>query len=89
MVDRPLIREVVPCRQNRNCLTVTEMWPWAPEEGSHQLTGGITVGRNMTSTLTSTCLNTKTWQYFCVSLVRFNNIFLNDTFYNVHIKTES
>jgi hypothetical protein len=33
---RPLIREGAPRRQNRNSLTVTKIWFWAPDGASHQ-----------------------------------------------------
>jgi hypothetical protein len=29
--SRPLVREGAPHRQNRNCLTVTKIWSWAPD----------------------------------------------------------
>jgi hypothetical protein len=31
VTDRLLVREGAPHRQNRNCLTVTKIWSWAPE----------------------------------------------------------
>jgi hypothetical protein len=33
---RPLVREGAPHRQNRNCLTVTNIWSWAPDGAWHQ-----------------------------------------------------
>jgi hypothetical protein len=32
----PLVREGAPHRQNRNCLTVTQIWFWVPEGARHQ-----------------------------------------------------
>jgi hypothetical protein len=38
-------------RQNRNCLTVTKIWSWAPDGGlTPGLTGRLTVGRTVTLT---------------------------------------
>jgi hypothetical protein len=47
---RPLVRESAPHRQNRNCLTVTQIWSWAPEGASHQDIGRLTVRHNVTLT---------------------------------------
>jgi hypothetical protein len=50
---RPLARESAPHEKTRNCLTVTKIWSWAPD-GCFipRHTGWLTVGRNITLTLT-------------------------------------
>jgi hypothetical protein len=49
---RPVVREGAQHEQTRNCLTVINIWSWAPD-GCFipRQTGRLTVGRNMTLTL--------------------------------------
>jgi hypothetical protein len=48
---RPLVREGVPEKQDRNCQTVINIWSWAPDGGSTpRLTDWLTVSRNVTLT---------------------------------------
>jgi hypothetical protein len=55
---RPLVRLGVQQRQDRDCQTVINIWPWAVEGARYQdwltdwLTDRLTVSRNVTLTLT-------------------------------------
>jgi hypothetical protein len=52
---RPLIREGASHQQIRNCLAVIKIWSWAPDGClTPRQTGRLTVGRNITLTLTVT-----------------------------------
>jgi hypothetical protein len=52
---RPLVREGAPHKQTCNCLTVIHIWSWAPDGYlTPRQTGQLTVGRNVTLTLTCT-----------------------------------
>jgi hypothetical protein len=45
---RPLLREGAPHQQTRNCLTVTKIWPWAPDGGfTTRQTGRLTIVSNI------------------------------------------
>jgi hypothetical protein len=50
---RPLVREGAPHQETRNCLTVIIIWSWAPGRClTPEQTGRLTVGSNVTLTLT-------------------------------------
>jgi hypothetical protein len=50
---RPLVREGATHQQTRNCLTAIKIWPWAPDGClKPRQTGRLTVGRNITLTMT-------------------------------------
>jgi hypothetical protein len=45
---RSLVRDGVPYQQTRNCLTVIEIWSWAPDGClKPRQTGRLTVDRNI------------------------------------------
>jgi hypothetical protein len=45
----PLVREVVPQKQDRNCQTLIQIWSWAPDGARHKdLIDWLTVNCNVT-----------------------------------------
>jgi hypothetical protein len=59
---RPLVRNVAPEKQDRNCQRVINIWSWAPDGAGHQdlLTDWLTVSRNVT--LQGTRVRVSEWE---------------------------